>query len=82
MSKYADDIADIKAGMATLLERSEHTVDGLKKLNGTVTALDTRVDTNCTEITKLKERQSVIAGINTVLTLIAASIAAYLGVRN
>ena len=81
MSKYAKDIAEIKSGMATLLERSEHTVEGLKTLNGTVSTLDKQVDENCKDIARLQERQGIWAGVNTTLTLVAAAIAAWIGVQ-
>ena len=68
MSKYADDIAAIKSGMATLLERSEHTVKGLERLNGTVVTLDRRVDDNCTDITKLKEKQTPLSVVGTAIS--------------
>lgn len=81
MSKYADDIAEIKAGMATLLERSANQNAQLKKLNGTVGDVDKRVDDNEKEIARLQERQGVLAGINTALTVIASAVAAGIGLQ-
>ena len=68
MSKYAQDIVDIKTNVAALLERSTNTLDQLKKLNGTVTSLDKQVDDNCTEITRLKERQTPLAVVGTAIS--------------
>lgn len=78
-SDYAKDIASIRDNVATLLERSTNTLDQLKKLNGTVTALDDQVDTNCQDIAKLQERQGVLAGIGTGLTLFVGAVAAWIG---
>ena len=68
MSKYADDIAAIRAGMAVVLERTGTTNKQLEKLNGTVGELDDQVNTNRTDIAKLQERQSVLSVVGTSIS--------------
>lgn len=78
-SEYARDIAEIKVNVGVLLERSTSTLDQLKRLNGAVVILDDQVDTNCADIAKLQERQGILAGINTGLTLFVGTVAAWFG---
>lgn len=67
-SKYAEDIRQLGEDMATLLERSKHTVEGLNKLNGMVGKLDDQVHENCQAITKLEERQSPLSVMGTAVS--------------
>jgi hypothetical protein len=46
-----------------------------------VTVLDDQVDTNCKDIAKLQERQGILAGIQTALTLFVGAVAAWLGAQ-
>ena len=80
-SLYAQDIAQIKTDVATLLERSGTTNRQLEKLNGTVDEVEGRVNTNSRDIAKLQERQGILAAINTAITVVGASIAAAIGLQ-
>ena len=80
-SEYAKDISEIKTNVAVLVQRSTNIEANLAKLNGTLKEIDDQVDDNRQDIAHLQERQGVLAGINTGLSIVAATIAAWIGVQ-
>jgi len=78
-SDYANDIADIKGNVATLLERSANANELLRKLNGTVDAIDKQVDQNRDDITALETKLGIFGGLQATFTTLAAVLAGWWG---
>jgi len=73
-SKYAQDIARIEERTQNMMRLLKGMDDKLDRLNGTV-------DDHEVEIAKLNTKQGIWAATHTSVTLVAAAIAAWLGVN-
>ena len=74
MSKYGEQIGRIDERTEHIVKRVDSIDIKLDKLNGTV-------DTHVEKIARLEERQGILAGIQGTFTMIAAGLAAWIGLQ-